>query len=119
MKVLICGSRHWSNYNSTLSVMRRLMNRYGPDIIIIEGGAPGADSLARKAAIECSLTYKEFPADWDKHGRKAGPIRNQRMLDENPDIVIAFHENIESSKGTKDMVSKAKRKGVPVYIIRE
>jgi len=73
-KILICGSRHWSNYNSILSVVQRLVSRYGPDITIIEGGAPGADTLAKKAAIECGIQFKEFPADWDKYGKKAGPI---------------------------------------------
>lgn len=105
MKILFCGNRHWPNYNSILSIVRRLIIRYGPEIIIIEGGAPGADLLARKAAAECGIQYKEFPANWAKHGRKAGPIRNQQMLEE--------------LDAKQDMVVRAKKKGVPVYIIKE
>ncbi len=124
MKILICGSRHWTNYNSILSVIRRLITCYGPDILIVEGGASGADLLSRKAAIECGISYKEFPADWNKYGRAAGPIRNQQMLeevmeDEGRGMIIAFHEDLAKSKGTKDMVNRAKGKGIPIYIIKE
>ena len=56
-----------------------------------------------------------FPAQWDKYGKSAGVIRNQQMLDEGkPDTVVYFHDNIERSKGTKDMVSRAKKAGLPV-----
>jgi hypothetical protein len=60
MKILICGSRHWTNYQTILNIMKRLIVKYG-DITIIEGGAPGADTPARKAAIECGVPYTEFP----------------------------------------------------------
>jgi hypothetical protein len=57
-----------------------------------------------------------FPADWETHGRAAGPIRNQAMLDEGkPYLVIAFWDG--KSKGTLDMISRATRAGVPVKIV--
>lgn len=117
MKVLICGDREWNDYQYILKVVQRLKTKYG-EVTIIEGGCRGADILSKEAAIECNLTYKEYPADWTQ-GKKAGPIRNQRMLDEeHPDMVIAFHSNIDKSKGTKDMVRRAKKAGIPVYIFK-
>lgn len=117
MKVLICGDRHWQNYNSILDIVKRLKAKY-EDVIIIEGECDGADRMARKAASEYGLKFEPYPADWDKHGKAAGPIRNQQMIDEgNPDMVIAFHSDIEHSKGTKDMVTRARKHGIETYII--
>lgn len=116
MKVLICGDRNWADYDKVLDVMKGLGDKY-EDLIIIEGGAKGADSLAKKAAIECDLEYKEFKANWKEYGRAAGPKRNQQMLEEKPDLVIAFHPNIDESKGSKDMVRRATKAGIDVSII--
>ena len=50
----------------------------------------------------------KFPAEWDKYGKAAGVLRNQQMLDEGyPDLVVYFHKDLENSKGTKDMVTRA------------
>jgi hypothetical protein len=60
----------------------------------------------------------EYPAQWHKYGRAAGPIRNQQMLAEGkPDLVLAFHDDIDGSRGTKDMVNRARRAGVKVEVI--
>lgn len=116
MKVLICGDRYWDNYSSILNIVKRLKNKYG-NIKIIEGGCSGADIMAKKAAIECGLEYAEYPANWTEYGKRAGPLRNQQMLDEeNPDMVIAFHPNTNQSKGTKDMIARAKKAGIQIYI---
>jgi len=107
MKILVCGSRYYSDCKKIFDVINSLKEKY-KDITIIEGGAPGADELAKKACMEIGIEVKEYKADWKRYGRAAGPKRNQLMLDsENPGLVIAFHENIESSKGTKDMVRRA------------
>jgi len=59
-----------------------------------------------------------YPADWAQHGRAAGPIRNQRMLTQGkPDLVVAFHDNLEHSKGTKNMLKQATEKGVPTKLL--
>lgn len=113
-KVLICGSRFYTDYEKILQYVRSLK-----DAVIIAGGARGADTLAVKAAKACGLLFREYPAQWEKYGRKAGPIRNQTMLDmEKPHLVAAFHEDVENSKGTKDMVSRAKINRIPVTIFK-
>lgn len=118
MKVLICGDRHWNDYQSVLDIVNRLIKKYG-NVVIIEGGCFGADTMAKKAAIECNMPYKEYPADWNKYGKAAGPIRNRLMIDkENPDMVIAFHSNINNSKGTKNMQKCAKKANIPFFNIK-
>jgi hypothetical protein len=59
-------------------------------------------------------------AKWEKYGLAAGPIRNQEMLDTyKPDLVVAFHNDIEHSKGTKDMITRAMNYGIEYKIIKE
>ena len=117
MKILVCGSRYYNDYEKIYKVLKNLKKEH-KEIIVIEGGAKGADSLAKKAATDLNLPVKEYPAEWKKYGRAAGPKRNQKMLDENSDIklVIAFHEDIENSKGTKDMIKRARKKNLEIII---
>jgi SLOG family YspA-like protein len=113
-----------SEYNHTLRTLDRLAlnswpktpeDEYGnwlPNVVIITGGASGVDSTATDWAAVNWCQFKEYKADWKKHGRAAGPIRNQRMLDEGkPDLVVAF----PGGRGTADMVKRAKAAGVPVH----
>lgn len=81
------------------------------DIVIIAGGAKGADSAAADFAVVSFCQLQEFKADWNKHGKAAGAIRNQQMLDEGkPDLVVAF----PGGRGTADMVRRAKKAGIEV-----
>jgi hypothetical protein len=59
------------------------------------------------------------PADWEKYGKAAGPIRNAEMIRRHPDLelVLAFHDNLAISRGTRDMVVLADKKGIPVEVI--
>lgn len=82
---------------------------------VIEGESRGADQLAREVAESEGIPVLPFPAQWSKYDRAAGPIRNQRMLEEGkPDFVIVFHDDLEHSKGTKDMVQRAIKAGLQV-----
>ena len=113
MKILICGDRNWT---SEISI-RRKIEEYNPSIII-HGGARGADKLSGKIGKEMGIGVLEFPANWDEYGKAAVPIRNEEMLKEgNPDMVIAFRKNINLSRGTKDMVRRAKQSGKKCEII--
>lgn len=113
MKILVCGCRHYSDYSSIYSVIKA----FGSDVTIISGACRGADKLAVEVAKRLGLNFGEYPANWSLYGNKAGPIRNQQMIDmESPDLVIAFHPDIESSKGTKDMIRRAKYHGIKTII---
>lgn len=88
---------------------------------LIEGCAPGADTCAHDWGLENLGPdyHHHFPADWARYGRGAGPRRNQAMLDiGQPDLVVAFHNNLEASKGTKDMLTRAMGAGIPIYHVR-
>lgn len=122
MRVLICGGRDYTNKKRIEDYVFELPapSIGGWDTIVITGGAKGADTLAYNAARFAGLATMEFPAQWNRFARPtgknpAGMIRNQRMLDEGkPDLVVYFHDDIESSKGTKDMVARARKAGIKV-----
>jgi hypothetical protein len=80
---------------------------------LIHGDANGADRLAGEWGTARGITVEAHPADWKKHGRAAGPIRNQKMLEETPALVVAF----PGGKGTADMVKKARQAGVEVFVV--
>jgi len=111
MRVLVCGGRE---YDDWFVLDDRLKANVPLGSTIIEGGAKGADFLARVWAKYSGMPYEEYPANWKKHGRAAGGIRNQQMLDEGkPDLVIAF----PGGTGTADMVRRSKKTGVKVIEI--
>lgn len=105
MRLLICGDRIWTDKELIRTYINDMDVR--PDVII-EGDAKGADRLAGEVAIEMGISLLKFPAEWKKYGRSAGPIRNQLMLNEGkPDFVVAFHDRMNDSRGTKDMLERA------------
>jgi hypothetical protein len=115
LRVLICGDRNWHN----IAIIERELKKFGKDTIVIEGESRGADILGRFVAEKLGLQIIPFPAKWHIYKRGGGPVRNQQMLDEgNPELVLAFHEDISQSIGTIDMVNRARRAGVKVIIIK-
>lgn len=115
MKVLVCGDRNWTDREAIWWAL------YGfpKDTVIISGGCSGADTFADEIAQEFGLVSEIYLADWKGAGKAAGPLRNKTMLEVGePDLVIAFHNDITNSKGTKDMAHRARVAGVPVIVIR-
>jgi hypothetical protein len=107
-RILVCGGRDYHDFDRVDNVLSKLL---GEGDTLIQGGARGADALAKQWAFEWHVSVEEYPADWKKYGRGAGPIRNQQMLDEGkPDLVVAF----KGGTGTADMVRRAKKAGIPV-----
>lgn len=118
VKVLVCGGRDYTNQEEIYRVLDAYLARLGPFMMIISGGATGADSLAREWAVDRRVDHMILHAKWDLHGRAAGPIRNRRMAKRNPKYVLAFHSNIEESKGTKDMVKVARAAGIKTKVFK-
>lgn len=115
MRVLVCGGRAYTDAVRVDAVLSKLDGEARISTVI-EGGAHGADRLARLWANSNLVRVETFEADWDNQGRFAGPMRNQRMLDEGrPDVVIAF----PGGRGTADMVRKARKAGVQVVEIAD
>lgn len=110
MRVLVCGGRDFSDIKLFSEILNAVDKKY-PIATIIHGAAKGADTLAHLWGLDNHKFVWPFPADWEKHGKSAGPIRNIEMLKETtPDLVIAF----PGGKGTQHMMDIAKEHGYMV-----
>lgn len=114
MKVIIAGSRTFDNYKMLRTLCDIVLSRKD-QVEVVGGGAKGADELGRRYAKERGYKFTLFPADWDKHGKKAGPIRNGEMA-EYADGLILFWDG--KSRGSKNMLEQARKKGLKVRIMR-
>lgn len=129
MRVLVCGGRFFGQAPNPATYeeiklaeeQAKFMEDYlndrlqvcytKSDIVLIAGGANGADTVAEEWAVYQGIKTEIYPADWSKYGKRAGFIRNSQMLDEgNPDLVIAF----PGGAGTNMMIELAREKGVKV-----
>lgn len=121
MRVLICGSRGWKDsrpINALIAGLDVLAEAAGEELVIIHGDAKsGADKLADSLGRQWGAEVIRVPADWDRYGKAAGPIRNQRMIDEyDPDQVWAFR-TYGKSNGTDDMVARGEKAEIPTFIV--
>jgi hypothetical protein len=124
-KVIIAGGRDFDNLDYMDEVMHTLFGRYNDDLghmtclgihlEVVCGMAAGADVLGDRWATTNWIPVKEFPAQWDKHGKAAGAIRNVEMADY-ADVLVAFWDG--ESKGTKHMIQTALTKGLEVHVYR-
>jgi hypothetical protein len=115
MKILVCGGRDFSNKKALYEALDSFEKGSVEEIIIIHGAAPGADALAQQWADERKCPCLKFPANWDKDGKAAGPMRNQRMLDVGrPDMVVAF----PGGRGTTDMIKRTLKMNISVTEVR-
>ncbi|MFQ5853181.1 MAG: SLOG family protein, partial [Candidatus Binatia bacterium] len=112
MKVLVWGSRQWTYRDSIEKRLRMLP----AGTTIISGAARGVDSIAASIGRTLGLGVREFPAEWNKFGRSAGYRRNLVMLEQDLDLVIAFH--MGNSPGTGHAIEHARKKGIPTEVIR-
>lgn len=120
MKVLICGSRGWKDPAPIEMIILgylTMAEESGDVLTVIHGDAPGADKLAARIAKRWGARVIPEPADWDRYGKAAGPIRNRKMLElHNPDVVYAFRSTGKSN-GTDNMVEQARDARKPTYVI--
>lgn len=108
--VLVCGGRDYSNASNVHYALNCIYAMKG-EPIVLHGGARGADALAASWCELLGVPQRVFLPDWSRHGRRAGPLRNEQMLtDGKPDLVVAF----PGGHGTADMVRRAKAAGVRV-----
>ncbi len=114
-RVVVAGCRDYSNYEEASAFidacLQELKEEY--EIIIVSGGAVGADALGERYAAENGLKLERHPADWKTYGRSAGPIRNRQMA-ELCDYAVCFWDG--ESRGTKSMIDSAKKCGKTVFI---
>lgn len=111
-RVIIAGGRDYNEYETVVEAVKE--SGFHIDVVV-SGGAKGVDALGERYAGENNLQLAVFQADWQTHGRAAGPIRNRKMA-ENADALIAIWDG--KSKGTKNMIETATKKGLMVYVKR-
>lgn len=115
MRVLVCGGRNYGETDTDqmaeIYFAIRDIHESTPIDALIHGDSRGADRCAGRLAKELGIKVVPVPADWRTHGKAAGPIRNQRMIDDfKPDLVLAF----PGGDGRADMVKRAKTAGIEV-----
>jgi hypothetical protein len=110
MKIAVIGSRSFKDYELVKKTLSPL-----EITLLVSGGAKGADSLGERYAKENNIETLIFKPDWEKHGKAAGMIRNTDIIN-NSETIIAFWDG--ESRGTKDSITKAEKKGKKVVIIK-
>lgn len=112
-RVVIAGCRDYDNYEEAKEYIDFCLSniRKENDIIIVSGGASGADAIGERYADENGFDVEEHLADWDRYGRSAGPRRNKEMA-QVADYVICFWDG--ESRGTKSMIEFAQQYGKPL-----
>jgi hypothetical protein len=129
-RVLVCGSRSYRSAATVHTVLDRLLQRYGTELVVIDGAEKGADEAAHQW---CGLRglgddrHRCHPVNWAREKqvrprswRAAGPERNTAMLTEKPRLAIAFHEWFRpgtGTGGTVDMTLKAVLTDVPTWLV--
>jgi hypothetical protein len=112
-RVLVCGGRDYADRDRLFATLDRI-HAERAITLVIHGGARGADRLSGEWATARLCECISYPAQWEIYGPRAGPMRNQQMLDEGrPDLVVVF----PGGRGTANMLRKAQLAGVEVVIV--
>lgn len=109
MRIIVCGGRYFGDWAAVYFALDEI-HEETPIEAVIHGNARGADALAGRWAVNRAVKCWPVPAQWKKHGKAAGPKRNQAMLGMGIDLVVAF----PGGRGTADMVRRAEAAGVKV-----
>lgn len=118
-RVLVTGSR---NYDDKSNLFDALADQYEPGMIVVHGGARGADTIAcewvkKMQSLGYQVTAEVHQADWYEYGKAAGLVRNQQMVDAGADVCLAFP--LGESRGTRHCMKAAKKAGIPVINFAE
>lgn len=115
MRILVTGSRDWVDESVIYDALLEAVENVSEDVVLVSGACPtGADRIAEMFAESQGWTVERHFADWETHGRKAGPIRNSQMVRKGADIVIAFP--LGESRGTRGCVKMAEKARLEIKI---
>jgi hypothetical protein len=115
-RILVTGSRRWADHRSIHATLDDALARAAGPLIVVVGDCPtGADLAARNWTSTHHVGLEIHTADWRRHGRAAGPLRNQAMVDAGADECLAF--SLPGSRGTLDCMRRARRAAIPTRVI--
>jgi len=117
LRILVTGSRAWTDRAAVADALRWAITNHHPrptrqQVTVVHGAARGADTLAGQVAAGWGVHVEAHPADWDRHGKAAGPLRNVHMVGLGADICLAFP--IGESRGTRHCMGLAQAAGIRV-----
>ncbi len=119
MRVIFSGARIWTDPEPVQVGLDFVARRAAPGpFTIVHGAARGLDTLAGQLAASMPLaTVEAHPADWNAHGKAAGHVRNQLMIDLGADFALAFP--LGESRGTWDFIRRAHEKAIPILVFQD
>lgn len=120
MRILITGSRYHQNKNLIKDALLAEVVNVSDDeeITLVSGNCPtGADFIAEEVAESLGWVVERHPADWEAHGKKAGPIRNSQMVRKGADVCLAFP--LGDSRGTRGCLKMAQKAGIPTRVFED
>lgn len=106
MRIGVTGGRDFDGWHLVVHTLRQMPE----SAVLVHGAAPGADSLCAEWWDMQGRVVEAHPADWETHGKAAGPLRNQEMVDSGLDLLLVF----PGGRGTADMRSRAEAAGVHI-----
>lgn len=113
MRVCICGGRNYFNAEKVNEVLDYAYQR--KPFVLISGGATGADTLGIQWARSREVPVEVYPAQWRLYGRRAGPLRNLKMIGTGIDVLLAF----PGGRGTQHMMLACMKHGIKVIAIKD
>jgi acetylglutamate kinase len=120
MRILIAGDPTWHCRRLAVRIVQRLVQRYGPDIVIVHGGGCGVDESFNRACAALDVgAESHYVTDTlvRQYGRQEREHRNREMVEAGAELCVVLHRDIANGAGTKDLVRQALAAGIPVYLI--
>ena len=127
LRILVTGSRDWTDKRAIARALCDAIDHYGEHVLtrdeygpkvlwdqvtVVHGAARGADTLAGRIAAAWGMCVEAHPADWDRHRKAAGPLRNKAMVSLGAHVCLAFP--LGRSIGTRHCMKEANAAGIPV-----
>ena len=116
-RFIVAGCRSFDNYQLLSDTMDNFLKIHDYDLEIVSGTCRGADQLGERYASERQLICKRFPANWNRYGKTAGPIRNRQMA-EYANYLVAFWDGNKIRSGTWNMITTATKLKLHVEVVQ-
>ncbi len=113
MKVIVAGGRNFKKYQVVEDAIKDAISKGLQITQVVSGGARGVDTMGETWAVKNGVDIKRFPAEWDKYGVSAGPIRNAKMA-EYGEALILIWDGVSS--GSKNMLLQAKNRNLKIFL---